>query len=573
MKKPNINLNVDAIKEWGLEHGEKIAFGVVGAIFFFSLFKFVTVKPYDKNPAALNNATRKAEKNLGEPDSWANSGEAKNFVNLDYDVQAKKLTTPTNVADYVWDIPMWDELEVGGGRVREPKFLTLLEPIASPGKGAFEIKEDKDEDRGRGGRDRKSRAREDRDADEEDADDDRRNRRPRKKIEGFRWVAVRAVVPVGLQRAEFVEALNLPGSGAPNAEPDYTNVVFHRRQLTTSNTWSEWEEVDPRAAVQAMSRIQLGGKEVVASSQTGQFTARLPTLEGREWTVREMSHPRLESRDPEEEDETAAEEDMVQPEAGELDRFGRLVGQRGQRGRDAANALNRRNAARLQRLQRGRGARANLEDEVWLFRIFDFTVEPGHCYQYRVQLVLKNPNYNRPAREVRPIAGAELQPNEGEVRETSWSKETAPVCVAPDVTYYVDQFNERGRADGGNVQIDLVRWDKDSGKFESQAMTLNKGQVISSKGRMEISTSDFVVDFTGGLLRLSQIPDSEEFLPAEMLVANESGELIVRTERADDEAHSIIQFKTKRRGRDAEEEEEEEEGGNPNRFSFGDAGN
>jgi hypothetical protein len=42
-----------------------------------------------------------------------------------------------------------------------------------------------------------------------------------------------------------------------------------------------------------------------------------------------------------------------------------------------------------------------------LFRYFDFDVQPGYAYRYRVKLKLMNPNYERPVNEVMDPAYAE----------------------------------------------------------------------------------------------------------------------------------------------------------------------
>jgi hypothetical protein len=78
--------------------------------------------------------------------------------------------------------------------------------------------------------------------------------------------------------------------------------------------------------------------------------------------------------------------------------------------------------------------------------------------------------------------------------------------------------------------------------------------VIRSKAKRDIALPDFIVDYTGGTRRLSRLPDSDEVLPTEVLAVNDAGELVVRTERADDDAHAIIQTRTSQPDRDATED-------------------
>jgi hypothetical protein len=60
-----------------------------------------------------------------------------------------------------------------------------------------------------------------------------------------------------------------------------------------------------------------------------------------------------------------------------------------------------------------------------LFRFFDFDVQPGKVYCYRVKLVALNPNYELPVRFLADPAEAE-----GLFREGTWSAPTAPVAIA-----------------------------------------------------------------------------------------------------------------------------------------------
>jgi hypothetical protein len=59
-----------------------------------------------------------------------------------------------------------------------------------------------------------------------------------------------------------------------------------------------------------------------------------------------------------------------------------------------------------------------------LLRFFDFTVEEGHTYQYRVQVILKNPNHDLPINLLKDAAYR----NERFLK-TPWSEPTEPVRV------------------------------------------------------------------------------------------------------------------------------------------------
>jgi hypothetical protein len=105
------------------------------------------------------------------------------------------------------------------------------------------------------------------------------------------------------------------------------------------------------------------------------------------------------------------------------------------------------------------GARPDESLDYYLLRYFDFKVEPGKRYVYRVKLVLANPNYDK--------GEIYLQnPNLGKNKliETDWSDPTGPVYVPLDTRMYVKSVKPTVRADGepsGTVM--LVKWMANTG--------------------------------------------------------------------------------------------------------------
>ena len=71
----------------------------------------------------------------------------------------------------------------------------------------------------------------------------------------------------------------------------------------------------------------------------------------------------------------------------------------------------------------------SVADENQLLRLFDFNVEPGKTYIYQVQLLLKNPNHNKPSRILRDPAHRKslFVPDQ----KLPWSKQSAPVYIPP----------------------------------------------------------------------------------------------------------------------------------------------
>jgi hypothetical protein len=69
-----------------------------------------------------------------------------------------------------------------------------------------------------------------------------------------------------------------------------------------------------------------------------------------------------------------------------------------------------------------------------LFRYFDFDVQSGMAYRYRVRLKLRNPNFERSPDE---LAGADAEIAKGEERETPWSNISNPDIVPTTVNYFL----------------------------------------------------------------------------------------------------------------------------------------
>src|SRR5690606_13643890 len=79
--------------------------------------------------------------------------------------------------------------------------------------------------------------------------------------------------------------------------------------------------------------------------------------------------------------------------------------------------------------------RVTATGQLLLSRYFDFNVDPGKTYRYRVRLKVQNPNFGLSPEQIRSPEVAE-----GEFRFTPWSAATEPVTVPPDTEYFVRQI-------------------------------------------------------------------------------------------------------------------------------------
>lgn len=89
-----------------------------------------------------------------------------------------------------------------------------------------------------------------------------------------------------------------------------------------------------------------------------------------------------------------------------------------------------------------------------LFRFIDFEVQPGHTYQYRVQLVLKNPNFG-----LAPELLAKPDPKPLPYRDTPWS-EVSNTTTVPLDSQLVAEGVDRPKKGDPKVKGGVLMWDK-----------------------------------------------------------------------------------------------------------------
>ncbi len=114
-----------------------------------------------------------------------------------------------------------------------------------------------------------------------------------------------------------------------------------------------------------------------------------------------------------------------------------------------------------------------------LFRYFDFDIEPGRVYRYRIQLVMGNTNFDK-----RPEQVEKPEVAQGRTRETKWSDESNPVLVNEDMNYFLSRVL-RTRGSAGMAEMDTFQWDAASGVIIHAPLKLTYGQPVGGKARLE----------------------------------------------------------------------------------------
>jgi hypothetical protein len=125
--------------------------------------------------------------------------------------------------------------------------------------------------------------------------------------------------------------------------------------------------------------------------------------------------------------------------------------------------------------------RAAPEGDLLLFRYFDFDIEPGETYRYRVQLELQNPNYGQPLGATGGVASVVM----GETRLTPWSEPTTPVTVDDTVKYFLTSIQPPKALVYPDARMNIFQYDQDIGTVVNQELDVSFGQNVGGKAKTE----------------------------------------------------------------------------------------
>ncbi|MBC7820321.1 MAG: hypothetical protein IAG10_25845, partial [Planctomycetaceae bacterium] len=279
---------------------------------------------------------------------------------------------------------------------------------------------------------------------------------------GVRYVAVRGVFPLQQQMVKYANALNVMSAEASTMFELLDFVLERQAAVAGPNPWdSKWETVNVESALEVLRESSDFELDPVQTGVTDSvITMSLPYRLLEFWGDH-ATHPNV--RDfqlkPEEmERELKLQEKLVEEyEKAKLQsepkvkRRGLSVGQNDlrQMGQEmmsspsAAHMMTGMAASMMTESSGGGGGAARMSPaeikqrltangRLLLFRYFDFDVQPGVAYRYRVKLKIRNPNFERPAAEVVDPALAL-----GAERETPWSNISMPAVVPTSVNYFL----------------------------------------------------------------------------------------------------------------------------------------
>ncbi len=123
--------------------------------------------------------------------------------------------------------------------------------------------------------------------------------------------------------------------------------------------------------------------------------------------------------------------------------------------------------------------------DVLLFRYLDFDVIPGNAYRYRIQLVMRNPNFGADAVDLKDPSSAN-----GEFREGKFSPPTNPVVIEDELKIFLSSINAPAN---GNLtaNMEVFQWLTDSGSYVMGPITkLARGDQLSAVTSIDPKTQE-----------------------------------------------------------------------------------
>lgn len=328
---------------------------------------------------------------------------------------------------------------------------------------------------------------------------------------GVRYVAVRGVFPLRQQVEKYQRALNATAADAGLMFELLDFVLERQAAVAGPNPWSgKWEVVNLDTAIEVLNEASDFELDPVQTGVTDSvITMSLPHRILEYWGDH-ATHPNV--RDfqlkPEEmERELKLQQKLVEEyEKAQLQsepkirRRGLSAGQNDlrQMGQEMMSSNNANSMMTSMQSSMGEssggsgGGRMTVPDikqrltangRLLLFRYFDFDVQPGMAYRYRVKLKIRNPNFERAREEVVDPAYTE-----GPERETDWSNISNASVIPNSVDYFLKDVerdptrDDKVRAAKAVASIAMFEWDSKLGTMLSDTLRiLSVGQFIAEK--------------------------------------------------------------------------------------------
>ncbi len=471
MKKPNFNIDKEALQRFFVEHSEKLIFGaaVIGAGMI--AFLAVSKASFDETPEDLQQKALRAKQHV-EATNW----EDVKVVGPDYLAAVNQGRTPIDPEDYALNKPFDPQIFASMEKRGLPPVLLPVEQLrGAAGRGAF-----MEPIRSRGAA-RTS------------------NQFQRR---GRRWVVITGVFKEEQQNAYFEEYYREAQQYNPQTDvAQYVGYEVQRAEVTDSTAAAglQWRKLNVDATLRWIGGLD-GESESVVDEIFINPKVECPLLPRPEAEDQEpwpptVVHPRIPS--------SLATEPVTHPEGGtqpgtvdpgRLDPFGNPIAEE-----DSLDAPPPEDDPE----EGTSDGPDDAESKLKLFRFFDVLAEPGKTYRYRVRLLLNNPNFGIQVRYLKdddystripgfkgvdpagtPVKAGPAELAASETICTEWSQLSPTVLIPRDTRLLAVTVNPPapGRENPPNGKVMVINWVNKSGIEAYKDFPVRRGKVINFKG-------------------------------------------------------------------------------------------
>ncbi len=332
---------------------------------------------------------------------------------------------------------------------------------------------------------------------------------------GTRFVAIRSVFPLGDQLDELVKAMHENKQKAAELI-DFMDFEVERQVAQPGDKpWSgKWEKVDFQATLELLDRVDFDTEVVDLAYTDAVFTMPLPRRVIGNWK-KYASHPLIKVMTDEQVELQAQITQRMIDESEKQAKENKATNKRGlaRAQVDARSLRGQFNggqmATMMTEMTKSIGAgnlspfsgvdqniMRNMADpstmngfqdqmskngrmsKYLLLRYFDFQVNPGNAYRYRMRVTLRNPNFKRPVEEL-----VQEETALAEVRVTPWSEPTPSVFIKNDEFIFLTKA-DKARIETGlpSAYLDVYQWFSEAGTtIAAKLEKLQLGQFVGGR--------------------------------------------------------------------------------------------
>jgi hypothetical protein len=378
------------LKSFFADHVEKLILGVMALFSLLLIYSGFSKEALQTDPDKVASEVSRAQSSI-DSQTWAQVKQERQSEPDRFDQQATQDTVSIDVNAYAMNVPFHPRLQEQGKKRSDPELLAPFEIEVRSGYGALAVRST--------GRDAsiadvvQQNSTDLRSIPPEMSPRGRNETALGGKYESRFFVAITGLVPYKKQFDLYAEAFKGAAEYNPERDvPNYLGLEIERAEVQPDGSLSDWQPLDTPTVLQREPTTWDGQPDEQADRRylLPVLNMPLPPLVMRDvsqWS-RHSTVPvaQLDESEPAVEDRDRAENG---PEEG-----GQLTWHEMANGRqtESRRGMTRTNESASEESDPMDGAEPALKVDNGMLRYFDFTVQPGKKYTYRVQAVLDDPN-------------------------------------------------------------------------------------------------------------------------------------------------------------------------------------